>query len=52
MKPRNENQGSPRKHRRFDVWNEEWVGPAFLLVAVVGVLVERMVYLNGPAGIA
>lgn len=52
MKTREESRESPRKRRHFGIWNEERIGPLFLLVVVVGTLVERIVYLSGPVVLA
>lgn len=50
MKRIHESHESPRKQRRFGVWCDERVAVlCLLLVAVVGVLAEQAIYLNGPA---
>ena len=51
MKRIHENHKSRRKLWYLGVCGEEWVAVFCLLVAVVGVLVERAAYLQGSVGI-
>ena len=51
MKRIHENHKSRRKLWYLGVCGEEWVAVFCLLVAVVGVLVERAAYLQGSVSI-